>query len=55
MDTKDKAVDPTFDLDLNIKLDTDHIAETFCEEWVSKLDRVGCMGCPNSVALDKTP
>ena len=55
MDTKDKAVDPTFDLDSNIKSDTDHIAETFCEEWVSKLDRVGCMGCTKGVTPDKTP
>ena len=39
LDTEDEAVDPTFDLDSSIKLDADHIAETFCEEWVSELDR----------------
>lgn len=39
LDTEDKAVDPTFDLDSSMKSDADHIAETFCEEWVSELDR----------------
>ena len=32
LDTEDEAVDPTFDLDSSMKSDTDHIAETFCEE-----------------------
>ena len=31
--TEDEAVDPS------MKSDTDHIVETFCEEWVSQLDR----------------
>ena len=39
LDTEDEPVDPTFDLDSSMKSDTDHIAETFCEEWVSQLDR----------------
>ena len=39
LDTEDEAVDPMFDLDSSMKSDTDHIAETFCEEWVSQLDR----------------
>ena len=39
LDTEDEAVDPTFDLDSSMKSDTDHIAETICEEWVSQLDR----------------
>ena len=39
LDTEDEAVDPTFDLDSSMKSDTDHIAETFCEEWVSQIDR----------------
>lgn len=39
LDTEDEAVDPTFDLDSSMKSDADHIAETFCEEWVSELDR----------------
>ena len=33
LDTEDEAVDPS------MKSDTDHIVETFCEEWVSQLDR----------------
>ena len=32
--TQHKAVDPTFDLDSSMKWDTDHTAETLCEEWV---------------------
>ncbi len=39
LDAEDEAVDPTFDLDSSMKSDTDHIAETFCEDWVSHLDR----------------
>ena len=39
LDTDDEEVDPSFDLDLSIKSDTDYTDETFCEEWVSHLGR----------------
>ena len=39
LDTDDEAVDPTFNLDLNLKCDMDHIVEQFCDDWVSHLDR----------------
>ena len=39
LDTEDEAGDPTFDLDSSMKSDTDHIAETYCEEWLSQIDR----------------
>ena len=39
LDTDDEAVDPSFDLDSSVRSDTDHIVETFCEDWVCHLDR----------------
>lgn len=39
LDTEDESVDPTFDLDSSIKSDVDHIVKSFCEDWVSHLDR----------------
>ena len=37
LNTEDEAVDPTFDLDDSVKSDSVHIAESFCEEWVTHL------------------
>jgi len=31
LDTDDEDVDPSFDLDLSMKADTDHTMEQFCE------------------------
>ena len=39
LDTDDEAVDPSFDLDSSARSDIDHMVETFCEEWISHLDR----------------
>ena len=39
LDTDDEAVDPTFDLDSSMKSDTDHIMESFCDDWISHLDK----------------
>ena len=39
LDTEDEAVDPTFDLDSSMKSDTDHMVESFCENWVLHLER----------------
>ena len=39
LDTDDKAVDPSFDLDSNMKTDADHLQESFCEDWISHLKR----------------
>ena len=39
LDTDDEVVDPSFDLDSSVRCDTDHIVETFCEDWVCHLDR----------------
>ena len=39
LDTDEESVDPTFDLDSSMKSDVDHIVESFCEDWVSHLDR----------------
>lgn len=30
--TDDEAVDPSFDLHLSVRSDTDHIVENFCED-----------------------
>ena len=34
---EDEGTDPSFDMDSSIKSDTCHIAENFCEDWVTKL------------------
>ena len=39
LDTEDKAVDPSFDLNSSMKCDVDHLIESFCEDWVSHLER----------------
>ena len=38
LDTEDEVIDPTFDLDSSMKSDSEHIAESFCEEWVCQLE-----------------
>lgn len=38
-DSDDEAADPTFDLDSSMRSDVDYMVETFCEEFVSHLDR----------------
>ena len=38
LDTEDEDVDPSFDLDSNLKSDSDHIIDNFCEEWVTHLN-----------------
>ena len=40
LNTKDENIDPTFELDASMKSDADHIAENFCEDWVSYPKRV---------------
>ena len=32
LDTEDKAVDPSFDLNSSMKCDVDHLIESFCED-----------------------
>ena len=39
LDTEDENADPSFDLDASMKSDVDHLAENFCEDWVSHLER----------------
>ena len=36
-DTDDEDVDPSFELESSILSDTDHMVDTFCEEWVNSL------------------
>ena len=37
-ESESEVDDPTFDLDASIKSDGEHMAESFCEEWVAHLD-----------------
>ena len=39
LDTADEEQDPTFDINSSTIGDIDHRTETFCEEWVTSLDR----------------
>ena len=39
LDTDNEDVDPSFDLDASMKSDSDHMIESFCEVWISHLDR----------------
>lgn len=39
LDTDDEERDPTFNNDSSMEYDEEVITETFCEEWVSSLDR----------------
>ena len=39
LDTDGEAVDPSFDLDSSMKSDADHLQESFCEDWISHLER----------------
>ena len=39
LDTEDEEKDPTFDLDSSLKEDIDHVADSFCEDWATHLDR----------------
>ena len=34
-----KPFDPSFDLDSSMKSDHDHLQESFCEDWISHLER----------------
>ena len=36
-DTDDEDVDPSFELESSILSDTDHMVDSFCEEWVTSL------------------
>lgn len=38
LDTDNESIDPTFDAEANERLDEDHIAESFCEDYVLQLD-----------------
>lgn len=38
LDTENEELDPTFDLDASMKSDSDHLIETFCEDFVMQLD-----------------
>lgn len=37
LDTSGEEVDATFDLNASMKSDSEHITDTFCEEWVTHL------------------
>ena len=37
LDTDSKSVDPSFDPDISMTSDTEHLISTFCEEWVASL------------------
>ena len=39
LDTDNEDIDPSFDLDASMKSDSDHMIESFCEDWISHLDR----------------
>ena len=39
LDTDDETVDPSFVLNTSVSSDCDHVMETFCEDWVSQLDK----------------
>ena len=39
LDTEDEDANPFFDLDASVKSDVEHLAENFCEDWVSHLKR----------------
>lgn len=39
LDTEDEEVDPSFELDSSMMSDTDYMVATFCEDWISHLDR----------------
>ena len=39
LNTEDESIDPTFDLDSSIKVDYNHMMESFCEDWVLQLER----------------
>ena len=38
LDTKGEHVDPSFNLYLSLKSDSNHIIDKFCEEWVTHLN-----------------
>ena len=38
LDTDDEEVDPSFDLDMSVMIEKQHIIETFCKEWITSLD-----------------
>ena len=35
LDTDSESVDPSFDPDISMTSDTEHLVSTFCEEWVA--------------------
>ena len=39
LDTEDEAVDPSFDLNSSLKSDVEYLQESFCDDWVSHLER----------------
>ena len=39
LDTEDENANHCFDLDASMKSDVEHLAENFCEDWVSHLER----------------
>ena len=39
LNTEDESIDPTFDLDSSIKVDYNHMMESFCEDWMLQLER----------------
>ena len=38
LDTENKEIHPTFDLDASIKSDSAYLIETFCDDWISQLE-----------------
>ena len=41
LDTDDDAIDPSFNLDSSLRSDLDLLRESFCDDWVSQLEREG--------------
>ena len=39
LNTDNEEVDASFSIDNSIKSDLDHVKDTFCENWVGKLER----------------
>ena len=42
VDTDNEETDPSFDLDLSIRCDKEHLIESFCEDWVTSLSWDDC-------------
>ena len=43
LDTDNEETDPSFVLESSMMSDSEYITETFCEDWVSHIDRDNCV------------